>query len=183
MLPAMPPARPLALTLLLTLALPVGCTTSAYVNIPAEPGDTLATHDPNSNAVRDVATVALAAAVRDVGITGPVEIALPKGSIPLTYADVAGGLERLGVMVRAEGDEADAPLFEVHSVHLRGGSAEVGVVRPWLGSRQLVSVFLKQKGMGGPWTVSRTRAWLGPVQITPGKVEGDPRRSAEGTGR
>ena len=145
----------------------IGCTTSAYVNIPAEPGDTLATHDPNSDAVRDVVPVAIAAAVAEAGVDGPITIALPEGTLPIVYADVMHRLEERGVAAMPVGDESDGPLFEVHSVHLRGDSAEVGVVRPWLGSRQLVSVYLDQKGIGGPWRAERTRAWLGPIEITP----------------
>ncbi len=140
---------------------------SPYVNVPAQPGDALATNNPNNVNVRDAVVEAVLAVLLQRPEPGAYQLVMPRGTEPLTYAAI---LPRLGdqAMWSSAGVTPDVPVIEIRQVRIRGTSAAVDLVRPVTPGlndpeqRELVTVYLNRYLPGG-WRAGRIRVWRGDV--------------------
>lgn len=120
--------RPFALvpSALLVLALLPACQQSfAYINIPADHGD-VARNDANGGNVPAIEAAALKALAISQKAKAPVTLLLPPGSTYATYQKVAA--KAGDVFVLPEFAPADAPVYEVRALRVRGGEAQVDMV-------------------------------------------------------
>ena len=155
--------RAMATLLILTVAM-TACT--PYVNIPGQRGDTLASHNPNSNYIQDAIISSLKAVTTYRPVDGQYQIILPEGTDAQTYAKL---LPQLGdqAMWSSDGIRQEVPIYEVKGIRIRGADGEVDIVRPASGAsvdpnRQLVTVKLKYYVPGG-WGHTRILIWKAPV--------------------
>lgn len=148
---------PVALAVLSVAALLQACAAPTYINIPSQRGDT-AFHSPNGPSVVAVETAALASIVSEQE-PGPYEFVLPKGTTVEVYSEVANLLGPDAIIPAEDGagPASDFPMYEARGIRIRGGSAEVDVIRPGtLSDYQLVEVRLEWSPFGG-WNVTDKR--------------------------
>ncbi|MCC6581280.1 MAG: hypothetical protein IT440_12665 [Phycisphaeraceae bacterium] len=140
---------------------------SAYVNIPAQPGDHLARSNPNDAGIDEVVMAAIRAVLDDKPIDGQYQVVLPAGADPLTYAKL---LPKLGedAMWSSDNSTTNLPVLEVTSIRVRTMEAAVDVIRPRVDempaeeTRQLVTVELRRY-IGAGWMANRVLRWRASV--------------------
>ena len=146
---------------------------SAYVNIPAQKGDT-ALHDPNRRGVRLVMLRSLEYVLTERPPNQPFQVMLPIGTSDEAYAGI---LAQLGdnAMWASDGQTRGLPIVAIAQIRIRGSSAEVDVVRPSFpqagqSSEQTVTVSLNYNPIDS-WYAVRLREWRGSVRSTASPAE------------
>lgn len=143
------------ISLLVLTVLAVGCT--PYVNIPSQPGD-IAFHSPNKQTVRVIEVVAGKAALTDRPIEGTFQIVLPEGTSILTYEAVVPKISEIATYTK-DGSLGNDPVLAIKQIRIRGGNAEVDIIRPVAQDRsEFITVYLTYDPMA-KWAVDRIRVW------------------------
>lgn len=137
-----------------------------YVNIPAEPGDALASNNPNNKSVKQVVALAVQAINDNEPMPGPYTVVMPPETTGLTYASVLSMIgDEQAISPKQAGDEVLSSL-RVSGVRVRASSGQVDVVRVEPGGyKQLMTVYLDHSPFSS-WRVLRVRQWRG-VAIEP----------------
>ncbi len=153
--------RVIHLVLILAAVALTGCT-YPYVNIPPAGGD-LATHDPNSTAVREVTAASMKALIGQTTLAGNFEVVLPEGSTDLTYHYTLGAISDRAVMPgELEATDVVAS-YTIKGIRIRGAEGEVDIQTPsTVTTPELVTAYLEWSP-GSGWHVERLRIWRGQV--------------------
>lgn len=155
--PVVRPVQALVLAAVLPLvaASMAGCSgTMTYINVPGD-GKDVAGNNANTFNVRKVETLALQEAILRWTPKAPFTILLPDGTRRSQYQDIVDAIAHPMLKMPDE-VPADAPVFEVSAVRLRGGDGVVDVVHPGgLRPRELVEVHvdLRTDENGTGWRV------------------------------
>ena len=148
--------RTVMMLALLVILLPA-CSAPTYINVPGADGD-VAFNDANGTTVRTLEKNALAAVLAERNYAGDVAIRFPQGTTELTAITVIADLPG-NVILEADSATGEYTLIEVREVKVRGGTAEVDIVRPGTTvARELVTVTLKWKALDG-WVYRGSKVW------------------------
>jgi len=148
--------RTVILLVLMVILLPA-CSAPTYINVPPADGD-VAFNDANGNTVRTLEKKALGAILAERNYAGDVAIRFPQGTTELTAITVIAELPD-NVILEADSATGEYTLIEIREVRVRGGTAQIDIVRPGTTlARELVTVTLKWKAIGG-WIYRSSKVW------------------------
>lgn len=148
--------RTVMMLTLMAILLPA-CSAPTYINVPQADGD-VAFNDANGNTVRTLEKLALGAILAERNYAGDVAIRFPQGTTELTAITVIADLPD-NVILEADSATGEYTLIEIREVRVRGGTAQVDIVRPGTTvARELVTVTLKWKAIGG-WIYRSSKVW------------------------